>query len=89
MEAAHALADGAAKAAPPVSEAEYRLLQRCKRGDAFNMPVLGFARILCSRGLLTQKRGTNQFRTTPRRGDSSATRPGSHKSRSGRERGSQ
>jgi hypothetical protein len=67
VEAAHALADISTKAeAPPVSAAEYRILQRCKRGDSFDMPVLGFARILASRGLLTQKRGTSQFRTTAR-----------------------
>ena len=65
MDAARALADGAAKAAkPPVSAEEYRLLQRARRGEVFAMPVLGFARILCSRGLLAQKRGTFQFRTT-------------------------
>ena len=67
VEAAHALADVSIKAeAPPVSAAEYRILQRCKGGDSFDMPVLGFARILASRGLLTQKRGTNQFRSTAR-----------------------
>jgi hypothetical protein len=67
VEAAHALADISIKVeAPPVSAAEYRILQRCKRGDSFEMPTLGFARILASRGLLTQKRGTNQFRTTAR-----------------------
>ena len=67
VEAANALADISVKAeAPPVSAAEYRILQRCKRGDSFDMPTLGFARILASRGLLTQKRGTNQFRTTAR-----------------------
>jgi len=49
---------------PPLSADEYRILQRCKTGEVFEMPVLGFARILCSRGMLTQKRGTNEFRTT-------------------------
>ena len=47
MDAARALADGAAKAAkPPVSAEEYRLLQRARRGEVFAMPALGFARIL-------------------------------------------
>lgn len=67
IEAANALADIWVKVEPPpVGADEYRILQRCKRGDSFDMPVLGFARILASRGLLTQKRGTKQFRTTAR-----------------------
>jgi hypothetical protein len=65
VDAARALAELSARAeSPPVSAAEYRILQRCKHSDSFVMPMLGLARILCSRGLLTQKRGTSEFRTT-------------------------
>ena len=65
IEAARALAEITTRIeSPPLSADEYRILQRCKTGEVFEMPVLGFARILCSRGMLTQKRGTNEFRTT-------------------------
>jgi len=65
VQAAQALANLSVNAQqPPISAGEYRLLQRCKRGETFEMPLLGIARILASRGLLTQKRGTNEFRST-------------------------
>jgi hypothetical protein len=66
VKAAHALAALTTTVdLPPVSAAEYRILQRCKKsGETFVMPVLGFARILSSRDLLTAKRGTSEFRTT-------------------------
>jgi hypothetical protein len=67
LEAAQALADTALKAAtPPVDATEYGLLTRCSRrgGATLVMPLLNLARMLRSRGLLSQKMGTSDFRTT-------------------------